>query len=135
MNRIKISAGGVTAVGELNDSPTAQAIWEALPITAKVNTWGQEINFSIPVGCEEEANGTELVQLGDLGYWPPGNGFCIFFGRTPVSRGNEIRAASAVNLIGKLEGDAKEFARVRSGAGINLTQAEQIIAPHMASSR
>lgn len=124
MRKIRIIAGEVTATAVLNDSQTAQAIWEALPITARANTWGEEIYFGIPVHLKEE-NPQEVVALGDLGYWPPGHAFCIFFGRTPVSRGNEIRPASAVNVIGKVEGDPKVFSRVRDGEKVVLEKVSE----------
>jgi len=119
MPRIKVTAGGVVAFAELNETATAQAIWKALPIEAQANTWGDEIYFSIPVHLEEE-NAQEVVEKGDLGYWPPGNAFCIFFGRTPASRGDEIRPASPVNVLGRLEGDATVFKRARSGEKVVL---------------
>lgn len=117
MHRIRISSGDVSATAVLNDSQTASAVWDALPIEARALTWGDEIYFGIPVHLEEE-DAREVVDLGDLGYWPPGRGFCIFFGPTPASRGNEIRPASPVNVFGKIEGDAALFKRVPSGATI-----------------
>ncbi|MFQ6095589.1 MAG: cyclophilin-like fold protein [Candidatus Bathyarchaeia archaeon] len=98
---------------------TAKAIWEKLPIEARANRWGEEIYFSIPVYLGEE-NAQETVELGDLGYWPPGNSFCIFFGPTPISRGDEIRPANPVNVFGKLSGDPKVFKKVRSGDRIRI---------------
>ena len=76
--QIRIKAGSVTAVAELNNTKTANTIWQALPFSSKVNTWGEEIYFNVPVKMEEE-KGQEVVNSGDLGYWPPGNAFCIFF--------------------------------------------------------
>merc|ERR1711964_20706 len=111
--RIRITAQAVVMDSELNDSQTAAQIWDALPITASGSTWGDEIYFSIPVDAELE-NGKEVVEVGDLGYWPPGTAFCIFFGPTPMSQGDEIRPASAVNVVGKLIGDATAFKKVRS---------------------
>lgn len=122
-NFIKITAGAVTATALLNDSHTARAIWEALPIEGTGLTWGDEIYFSIPVHLGEE-NGQEVVQLGDLGYWPPGNAFCIFFGPTPMSQGKEIRPASPVNVFGKIEGDATVFKAVPSGTRVVIEKAE-----------
>lgn len=119
---MKISAGGVEMLAELNDTKTADAIWNALPITASGNTWGEEIYFGIPVSAGEE-NSREVVELGEIAYWPPGSAFCIFFGRTPASRGDEIRAASAVNVVGKLRGDPKQFKSVRSGERVILDKA------------
>lgn len=124
MNKIKITAGDVTAFAELNDSPTAQAIWDALPIDARANTWGDEIYFGIPVKRGQEPDAREVVQMGELGYWPPGHAFCIFSGRTPASKGDEIRAASAVNIIGKVEGNARVFKKVKDGTAITLSKAE-----------
>ena len=123
MRKIKITAGNVTATGILNDSATADAIWNALPISARVNTWGDEIYFEIPVKAEEEKDATDLVDLGTLGYWPPGNAFCIFFGPTPASRAEEIRAASAVNRVGKIEGDATVFKKVTGGSAVTIEKA------------
>ena len=119
MRRIKITAGEVSAVGQLGETATADAIWEALPVEARANTWGDEIYFSIPVHMGED-DAREVVELGDLGYWPPGNAFCIFFGRTPASRGDEIRPASPVNVFGRLEGDPKAFKAVRGGTGVTI---------------
>lgn len=123
MSRIKITAGDVVAFAELNDTATAEAIWNALPIEARASTWGDEIYFSIPVHLDEE-NAQEVVEKGDLGYWPPGNAFCIFFGRTPASRGDEIRPASPVNVIGRVEDDPTIFKRVRSGEKVVLEREE-----------
>ncbi len=123
--KIKIKAGNVEAEALLNDSATAQKIWEALPIEAQANTWGDEIYFSIPVKAPLEKDAQELVNLGDLGYWPEGKGFCIFFGPTPISRGKEIRPASAVNIIGKVIGDPQIFKKVPAGAKIIIERAKE----------
>lgn len=121
-NKIKITAGPVTATAELNESQTAQKIWDALPIDGEANTWGEEIYFGIPVACDYE-DAQEVVDLGDLGYWKPGSAFCIFFGRTPMSRGDEIRPASAVNVFGRVEGDPKVFKSVPDGADVRIERA------------
>jgi hypothetical protein len=116
---IQITAGEVTATAALDASKTADAIWAALPIEAKANTWGDEIYFDIGVTIAAEKP-RETVGMGDLGYWPPGRAFCIFFGRTPVSTGDEIRPASAVNVFGRVAGDPTVFKNVRSGTTIKL---------------
>ena len=115
--QIKIKAGSVIAVAELYDTKTAVAIWQALPFNSKVNTWGDEIYFRIPVNTELEA-GQEVVNFGDLGYWPPGSAFCVFFGQTPVSNKDEIRAASSVDVFGKVLDDAKAFKDIKDGEQI-----------------
>jgi uncharacterized protein len=118
--KIKIIAGSVETEALLNDAPTAQKIWDALPLDARANIWGDEIYFAILVKAPLEKTAQEVVEVGDLGYWPPGNAFCIFFGPTPVSQGDEVRAASAVNVIGRIVGDAKVFKQVPSGAKVRI---------------
>jgi len=117
-NKIRITAGAIEADAELNNTRTAQAIWQALPIGSRVNLWGDEIYFSIPLSFQLEA-GQEVVSTGDLGYWPDGDAFCIFFGPTPVSQRDEIRPASPVTVFGKVIGDATIFRKV--GAGTKIT--------------
>ena len=116
---IVIAAGKVSAEAQLNESKTAGAIWDALPIDATGETWGDEIYFDIglTVGLESPR---DVVAVGDLGYWPPGRAFCIFFGPTPLSRGAEIRPASPVNLVGRIVGDATVFKRVSAGTRVTL---------------
>ena len=118
MTNIVISAGGVSVEAELNDGPTARAILDALPITAHVNLWGDEIYFEIPVHVPQCPDARVEVEVGDLGYWPMGHAFCIFFGPTPVSTGNEPRAASPVNVIGRVVGDAEQLRDVEYGTDI-----------------
>ena len=122
-NRISIQAGSVQMDAVLNDTAAARQIWEALPINASANTWGDEIYFGIPVDSELEA-GREVVEFGDLGYWPPGHAFCIFFGPTPASQGDEIRPASAVTVIGQVQGDVTAFKQVTGGTLVVLEKSE-----------
>ena len=124
MRKIKITAGDVSATASLADNPTADAIWEALPIEARANTWGDEIYFGIPVHLEEADDARETVNMGDLGYWPTGSAFCIFFGPTPASRGDEIRPASAVNVFGRVEGDPTVFKPVKGGVAVVIEKSE-----------
>jgi len=121
---IRISAGEVSALADLNDTATAQAIWNALPIRAQASTWGDEVYFEIPVRMGTE-KGQAVVDMGDIGYWAPGRAFCIFFGLTPASRGEEIRPASPVTVVGRVRGDATVFRRVRDGAEIILERADE----------
>ena len=119
---IIITAAALTFYAELNDSATSDAIWDALPISCPGNTWGDEIYFHIPVEAEGE-NLNEVVNIGDLAFWPPGNAFCIFFGPTPASRGDEIRAASGVEVVGSINGDLTELRQVPSGATVTISPA------------
>ena len=118
--RIKVTAGEVEVVGELNETETADLIWKGLPFESQINTWGDEIYFSVPIQVQLEDSAREVVELGDMGYWPPGNAFCIFFGPTPNSRGNEIRPASSVNIFGKVVGDSKVLKTLRTGASVHV---------------
>lgn len=120
--KIRITVGRITAEAVLNDSKTATAVWDALPLSVAGQTWGDEIYFSIPVKAEAE-NARAVVELGDLAYWPPGSAFCIFYGPTPASRGDEIRPASPVNVFGRVLGDATVFKPVRSGATVRVERA------------
>ena len=116
---IRITVGNVVLEAELNDTQTAGSVWDALPIEGNGNTWGDEIYFRIPVEGELE-DPQEVVELGDLGYWPPGNAFCLFFGLTPASQGDEIRPASEVTVIGKIKGDSTVLRSVSSGTLVIL---------------
>ncbi len=124
MKKIRIITGEISAVAELSSSKTSDAIWDALPIENTVNTWGEEIYFDIPVKSVLDETAKEVVEKGELGYWPTGNAFCIFFGPTPASQGDEIRPASAVNIVGKVEGDVDIFKSIRDGTVIKLERAE-----------
>jgi len=98
---------------------TVAAVWNALPLSVPGQTWGDEIYFSIPVNAKPESP-QETVEMGDLGYWPPGSAFCIFFGPTPASQGQEIRPASPVNVFGRIVGKATVFTKVRAGTAIKV---------------
>jgi len=119
---IRITAGAVSAKAQLDASKTASAIWDALPIEAKAETWGDEIYFGIGVTIAPESP-RATVDMGDLGYWPPGKAFCIFFGPTPASQGDEIRPASPVNVLGRVDGDATVFKNVPAGTRVSIERA------------
>ncbi len=121
--KIKIIAGGVTAEAVLKaDSPTADAIWNAIPLEGTVNLWGDEIYFTIPVSLGLDRHARESVDKGDLGYWPDGPAFCIFFGPTPISSAGVIKPASAVNVFGRVMGNPGVFKQVPSRASIRVEQ-------------
>ena len=120
---IKITAGSVELYGVLHASATADAIWNALPLSSTAQTWGNEIYFDVPVHAGLDDTAREVVDKGDLGYWPSGPAFCIFFGPTPMSSGEEIRPASAVNVFGKVAGDLSVLKKVRSGSAIVVEKA------------
>lgn len=120
---IQISAGGVTVVAGLNDSETADALWDALPVSGRAQTWGDEIYFSIPVEVYEAEDSEETVEMGAVAYWPPGNALCLFWGPTPMSAPGEIRPASAVNVMGLIDGDPTVLGSVPDGAEVLVERA------------
>ena len=124
MRKIKITCQTQTATATLRDNPTADTIWDALPITAHGNRWGAEIYFEIPVRVAGAPDARDVMEAGELAYWPPGSAFCIFWGPTPASHGDEIRAASPVNPLGMIDGDPAIFDSVPSGAKIVLEREE-----------
>lgn len=117
-NYILITIEKVEIKAELYNTPTAQEIIKSLPIESQVNRWGGEIYFTIPVSVPLEKDSREVLEPGELGYWPTGNAFCIFFGSTPASKENECRAASNVNVFGKVIGDLSELWDVEDGADV-----------------
>jgi hypothetical protein len=122
MKKIAISSGDISLLGELNDSATARAIWEALPIKGIAKTWGDEVYFEIPVTADEAEDARALVEVGELGYWPVGQAFCLFFGPTPASTDDRPRAYSPVNIIGRILDDASQFRTVRDGDPVRVTR-------------
>jgi hypothetical protein len=123
--RLKVvtASAGTLYAEIIEDNPvTADAIWLKLPIEGKANVWGDEIYFAIPVSAEAE-NPKEIVDLADVGYWPPGKAICFFFGPTPASWGREIRAASPVNVFAKVENNVKLLKLVKPGEKVRVERA------------
>jgi hypothetical protein len=126
MNReIQLSAGNVSVRAQLDESATASAIWAALPLLAVASRWGDEIYFSIPVRPAEEPGARQDMAVGELGYWPVGAAFCVFFGPTPASKGPGPRAFSNVNPFGRVLADATVLRRVRDGDPVAIEAAPQ----------
>ena len=119
-HKIKIKIGKIEIQGNMNGCETSIKLLDLLPIIAKVNTWGHEIYFPVGLGKEVEPNSSDIVESGSLAYWPPGDAFCIFYGKTPASTSTEIRAASPVTLLGNVLGDETVFKAVSSGEEITL---------------
>ena len=118
---IIIIAENIRLEGILSDTPTGQALAAALPFEGLAQRWGDEIYFPVPQVVEDlDDTAATVVNVGDLGYWPPGRAFCLFFGLTPSSVPGEIRPASAVNLVGKISGDPGCLTRVPEGAPVRV---------------
>ena len=122
-NSIKITVGEIELDAELNDSETASRILAELPIWSGFNTWGDEIYFQIPVTADPE-DPRETVESGDLAYWPPGKAFCIFYGPTPASEGDEIRPASPVNPVGRVLSGVEALKEASRSDGITIEKSD-----------
>ena len=116
MHRIKMTIGSAVLEADLFDTPTADAIWNALPFESKAQTWGEEVYFSTPVTVKRESDARDVVQAGELAFWVEGDSIAIGYGRTPISHGDEIRLAAATNIWGKVLGDVRELKNVKAGA-------------------
>ncbi len=113
---ITLRVGNLQLSGQLNDSPTAAALAKLLPVTIQMNRWGDEYYGALPkpLGAKQASDARELMQIGELAYWPPGNALCIFFGPTPASEDDEPRAASPVNAVGSISGDLSALGELGS---------------------
>lgn len=120
MRKIKITAGSVEIKAELLDTPTADAIYENLPIRSQASTWGEEVYFTTPVSVMREANARDVVQPGEIAFWVEGDSIAIGFGRTPISRGDEIRLAAPTNIWAKALDDVKRLKAVKAGDHVSV---------------
>ncbi|MBD3240773.1 MAG: hypothetical protein GF331_09330 [Chitinivibrionales bacterium] len=121
---VTITAGTVRMSATLNDTSSAKAVWDALPLEGAANVWGDEIYFEVPVTLDEAPDARQDVAVGELAYWPPGRAFCIFFGPTPVSTGQQPRAYSPVNVFGRIGGDVAALKGIADGEDVRVERAE-----------
>ena len=121
--RVRITAGTVAAYATLNGTKVASAVWAALPLDVRVQRWGDELYGSVPLDLPQEVP-QEVVERGDLAYWPPGHAVCLFFGPTPASERDEPRAASDVTVFGRIEGDPAVFKTIAGSARLRIEKDE-----------
>lgn len=120
---IEVQVGELILRGELSGTGCAEKIAESLPIETSISTWGEEFYFEIPVSSDLDETATSEVEVGTIGYWPPGRALAIFFGRTPMSTTDKPVPASDVNLVGHLE-NAEKLVDFMSAAGIIIRRVE-----------
>jgi hypothetical protein len=123
MRRLKMTIGSVELQAELFDTLTADALYDAVPFTSQAQTWGEEVYFHTPVSAAREADAKDVVEAGELAFWVEGNSIAIGFGRTPISRGNEIRLAAPTNIWGRALDDVTELSVVRDGDPVTVEAA------------
>lgn len=123
MPLIHIVSGSTTLAVELNDTPTAKRLLALLPFESSANRWGHEIYFGTPLAAQQDADARAEVEVGAVAYWPPGKALCVFWGATPASSGDEPRAASPVNVVGKVVGPAAAATKVKDGAAVRVERA------------
>jgi len=118
--KIRITVQDIMLNAQLFDTQCAKEIAGALPIITSSHEWGDEFYFEIPVNMPSDETATTVVKVGDIGYWPPGNALAIFFGPTPMSKGIDPVPASAVNLVGKINGDATVLKSLKGAGEIRI---------------
>ena len=121
MSGIRFDFGKLTLDADLLDTPTANAVLAALPISASALTWGEEVYFDVPVRVAREKGARAIISPGEIAYWPEGPAIAIGFGRTPISQGEETRLASPCNVFARAVGDVKRLAAVKAGTKVRVT--------------
>ncbi len=124
--KIRITMGSVALDVEVLATPTAEAVYAAVPFSARANTWGQEVYFQAPVSADSEPDAHDVVTAGEIAFWPAGQAIAIGFGRTPMSRGDEIRLASPVNVWARALGDVRDLGAVRAGDLVRVEAIEAV---------
>ena len=120
MRCVRITVGPVELTAELLDTPTADAIWRALPIASAARTWGDEVYFAVPVDASLEADAKDVVEAGELAFWVEGRSIAIGFGPTPISREGEIRLAARTNIWGRALGDVTQLTSANDGDAVTV---------------
>jgi hypothetical protein len=121
--RIKIIIEDITLDAELFDTRCAKEIADTLPVGTRPNEWGDEFYFEIPAKMPLDETASTAVKSGDIGFWPPGNALAIFFGPTPMSSSSDPVPASAVNIVGRIVGDASALKKAKGASMIRIEKA------------
>ena len=120
MARIRIAWDGGEVTADLHETPTSKQLVSALPCAARAQTWGEEVYFELPVKARLEADARQVVEPGTVCFWVEGSSLALPYGRTPASQGDEPRLVTRCNVLGRIEGDPRQLARIKSGASIKV---------------
>lgn len=121
MKRIKVSWPKGELVADIADTPTAEKLFSVLPCTSRAQVWGEEVYFSVPVTAALEEDAKQVVDPGTVCFWVAGSSLALLYGPTPVSQGKECRLISKANVLGKIDGDARQLQTVADGDEITVT--------------
>ncbi len=121
MSKIKIQFPRVEVTASLLDTETSRALLAALPCESRASTWGEEVYFALPVKAKLEPGATQVVDAGTVCFWVEGSSLALPFGPTPISEAEECRLVTAVNILGKIEGDAQALLRVHAGDKVKVS--------------
>ena len=121
--RLLLRAGAVSLTLELRETPTSKAVYAAAPFEARAQTWGEEIYFSTPVSAQLEADARQVVEPGTVCFWTEGDALALPWGRTPISTDERPKLASRCNVLGRIEGNAGDLAKIRAGDRIAVSKA------------
>jgi len=121
--KIRISSGKTNFAVELAETPTARALLEAVPFESKAQTWGEELYFTTPVNAKLEPDAKQIVEPGTVCFWTEGDALALPWGRTPISTDERPKLASRCNVLGRIEGNAADLQKIRSGEKITVSKA------------
>ena len=120
MKKCKITIDKIIFEVVLFNSPTANKIWNSLPISSNIKTWGKEIYFYTDIVANKEPNAKSIIELGEIAYWPSGKAIAIGFGKTPISQKDEIRLADDCNIWGETKFNLKKLENIAEGQPIKI---------------
>lgn len=120
MYKINLSTDRTTLVAEIADTDISEKLFASLPFFSTINIWGEEIYFSMPEINTSGADLTEDVSVGDIAYWPEGNCLCVFWGKTPLSTGDNPVPASGVIVLGKITEGLEKIHNISEGENISV---------------
>jgi len=121
--KLRVSVPGSVFEIELNDTRTARALLEATPFDSRAQTWGEEVYFSTPVSATVEPDAKQVVEPGTVCFWCEGDALALPYGRTPISTDERPKLASRCNVVGRIVGDPKALARIKTGEKLSVSRA------------